>query len=236
MGDGHIAGIGVDAVFEQFPASVRGAVVVRGVDADPHQVRLRSADVVEVPAPRKPVLPLSLGDVVVDVAPRDRVMIPFEVQFADLGSGWYGVRAEVEVDGQDRVDGPEDLAHRFCVPWPAGTVRRERLEPNLRIKVPGSEGATVERVVCRAEKAVVHWRHAASDEPGFREFGDLKVKAGRRRVPVIEDEFDWGTGERTTTIYPVLKDDPGLTFELEQRHRPDKPIQRGPWSASLDLG
>lgn len=235
MGDGDLTPVAVDAVFERFPASVRGAVVVRGVDADPHQIRLRSADVVEVSSPGRPVRPLALGDVVVDVAPRDRVMIPFEVAFADLDPGWYGVRAVVAVDGQQEVNGPDRLDHRFCVPWPAGSVRRESIDAGVRIKVPGSGGATVERLACRAEKAVVHWRHAPSEDPSFREFDDLKVTAGRRRLPVLGDVFEWSTGARTTTIYPVLKDDTVLTFELDRRNRPDKPVQRGPWSAPLRL-
>lgn len=235
MGDGDLSGVSVDAVFERFPASVRGAVVLRGTDPDPHQVRLRGAGVVEVGGPSRTVQALDLGQVTVDVAPRDRVMIPFEVPFSELEPGWYTVQAEVEVDGQESVRGPQDRQRRFVVAWPSGAVRRGSVEAGVRIKVPGSEGAAIDRLVCRADSALVHWRHAASEDPGFRELGDLRVTAERRRLHVIDDEFEWSTGVRTTTIYPVMRDDETLTFELDRRHRPGKSAQRGPWSATLRL-
>ncbi len=226
----------VEAVFEQFPASVRGAVVVHGRDIDPHHVVLKGADVVEVPAPSRSVRPLELGEVTVDVPPKRQVMIPFEVPFAGLDPGWYAVTAEVLVDGQERVRGAEPPTRRFVVGWPRGTVRRGRIEAGVGIKVPGSEGAFIERLDCRPDSAVVHWRHAPSDDPEFREFGELRVAAARRRLPVVEGSYEWATGDRTTTVYPVLKEDEELTFELDRRYRPDGPIQRGKWSARLRLG
>ncbi|HEX6261343.1 MAG TPA: hypothetical protein VF097_00700 [Actinomycetota bacterium] len=234
MGDGDLSGVSVDAVFERFPASVRGAVVVRGVDPDPHQVRLTEAVVVEV-GPSRAVRNLELGQVTVDVAPRDRVMIPFEVPFSDLEPGWYTVQAEVDVDGQESERGPREAERRFCVAWPSEAVRRGSVEAGIRIKVPGSRGAAIDRLVFRADSAAVHWRHAAAEKPGFREFGDLKVTAGRRRLHVLDDEYEWSTGSRTTTIYPVMRGDEELTLELDRRHRQGKPIQRGPWSATLSL-
>lgn len=234
MGDGHLSTVSVDAVFERFPASVRGAVVVRGVDQDPHQVRLKEARVVEASVPARPVLALGLGDVTVDVAPRGRVMIPFEVPFAELAPGWYAVRAEVEIDGRERLRGPEDPQRRFCVQWPSGAVRRGSIEAGLRIKVPGSEGAVIDRLVCGAESAAVHWRHGPG-EPDAPEFPELRVSAASRRLPVLADEFEFGSGRRVTTVYPVLREDRRLTFTLDRRHRPGKPVQRGPWSAELGL-
>ena len=234
MGDGDLTTVSVDAVFERFPASVRGAVVVRGADRDPHQVRLTEARVVEASAPAKPVLALGLGEVTVDVAPKGRVMIPFEVPFAELDPGWYAVRAEVEIDGHERLRGPEDPERRFCVQWPSGVVRRGGIEAGVRIKVPGSDGALIDRLVCGAESAAVHWRHAPG-EPDGPEFPELKVGAPSRRLPVLTDEFEFGTGRRVTTVYPVLKEDRRLTFTLERRLRPGKPAQRGAWSVDLRL-
>lgn len=234
MGAGDVE-VTVETVFEQFPASVRGAVVVRGRDRDPHHVVLEEADVVEVPQPNRSVLALELGRVVVDVAPRREVMIPFEVPFAELRPGWYQVTAEVMVDGQQRVRGPTGEPRRFVVAWPGGTVRRGTIDTGLTIKAPGSRGAKIDRVVCRPDAAVVHWRHAPSETEDFREFGDLKVVAGRDRLPRIEEAYDPATGARTTTTYPVLREHTKLVFELDRRYREGKPVQRGRWSASLSL-
>lgn len=226
----------MDTVFERFPASVRGAVVVRGRDPDPHQVRLMDARVVQAPAPARPVRSLELGGVVVDVPPRREVMIPFEVAFAGLDPGWYEVLADVEVDGQERLTGPEEPRQRFVVAWPEGSVRRGRVEAGARIRVPGSpSGAVVERVDLREDAAVVHWRHAPGRDPDSREFGDLRVLADGDRLPVLRDEYEWSTGARATTVYPVLRRHASLVFELDRRYRRGKPVQRGKWSVSVDL-
>jgi hypothetical protein len=226
----------VDTVFERFPASVRGAVVVRGRDRDPHQVRLVDASVLEVRASTQPVRSLELGEVVLDVAPRREVMIPFEVPFANLDPGWYEVVAEVEVDGQVRVEGPGEPRRRFVVSWPEGTIRRGRIEADLRIRVPGSRsGATIERVDLRLDSAVIRWRHAPGEGPESQEFGDLRVHADRERLPTLSDEYEWSTGRRVTTVYPVPVRRRHLVFQLDRRVRRGKPVQRGSWSATLDL-
>jgi hypothetical protein len=235
VGAGNLTPVAVDVVYERFPASVRGALVVRGRDGDPHQVVLAAADLREAAAPSRRAQPLGLGAVTVDIVPRGEVLIPFEVPFAGLDPGWYGVSAEVLVDGQVRVRGPEEPLRPFVVRWPSGSVRRGSIELGLRIKVPGTGGATIERVDCRMESAVVHWRHAPGDDAGAREFDELRVSAGRRRLPVVTDVFEHGSGERTTTVYPVLKADARLTFALDRRSRARGAARGGPWSAQADL-
>lgn len=227
--------VSVGVVFERFPASVRGALVFRGLDPEPHQVALSEARVVELRAPGRASRSVEVGPVTVDVAPRGEVLVPFDVPFQDLGPGWYAVTAEVVVDGQLRVRGPNAPAGRFAVGWPSGTVRRGALDADLRIKVPGSEGAHVERVECKAESAVVRWRHAPSEDPGFREFDELRVTADGKRLPVIDGTYDHATGRRTTVVYPVLKGHRELGFELDRRNRAGKAAQKGRWSSTLPL-
>ncbi len=139
------------------------------------------------------------------------------------------------MDGQERVRGPAGPLRRFVVGWPSGSVRRGRIDADVRLEVPGSEGAVVERVDCRMDSAIVHWRHAPGDEPEFREFGELKVTAGRRRLPAIDGTYEWSTGDRTTVVYPVLKEDEELTFELDRRYRRSQRLQRGKWKGVLPL-
>lgn len=227
--------VAVRTVFERFPASVRGAVAVRGADADPHQVAVSGAAVVELSAPVRPVRDVSVQQAVVDIAPHREVLIPFEIPIAGLDPGWYGVMAEVVVDGAQTVKGPEEHAKRFLIPWPRGAVRRGTVEAGLRIEVPGSKGADVDRVECKGDRAVVRWRHEPGEAGAAPEFTELTVLADGRRLPTLESATDPFAGGRTTVVYPVLARHRALTFQLDRRNRPGKSSERGPWSAELML-
>jgi hypothetical protein len=227
--------VDVRTVFERFPASVRGAVAVRGTDPDPHQVALSGAAVVELGTPARPVRNVSVQQTVVDIAPRREVLIPFEIPLAGLEPGWYGVMAEVVVDGAQTVKGPGEHARRFLVPWPRGTVRRGSVEADLRIEVPGSKGAEVTRVESKADRTVVRWRHEPVEGGALPEFEELTVLADGRRLPVLESALEPSAGGRTTVVYPVLARQRTLTFQLDRRNRPGEAPERGPWSAELSL-
>jgi hypothetical protein len=226
--------VAVDVVFERFPASIRGAVVVRGRDPEPHQIRLEELAVVEAHGSGRSAHEVQTGGVTVDVVPRGEILIPFDVPFADLPPGWYAVSAQVIVDGQQRVHGPDEPT-RFLVPWPAEDVRKGVVDAGLNIRVPGSDGAVVERVECKADRAVVRWRHGPSPDPDMPEFAELRVFAGSRRLPALDSTHDLETGARTTVVHPVLKRYRQLTFELDKRFTPGRPPQRGKWAARLDL-
>jgi hypothetical protein len=227
--------VAVRTVFERFPASVRGAVAVRGADSDPHQVRLSGAAVVELRAPSRGVRDVTVQQATVDIAPRREVLIPFEIPLAGLDPGWYGVMAEVLVDGALTVKGPDEHDRRFLVPWPRGAVRRGIVEAGLRIEVPGSKGADVDRVECKGDRAVVRWRHEPGEAGAPAEFPELAVLADGRRLPVLESTADPFAGGRTTVVYPVLAGHRTLTFQLDRRNRPGQGFERGPWSAELQL-
>ena len=107
--------VSVDVVFERFPASVRGAIVVRGLDSEPHQVRLDSASVVEAESLDTVVSPVSAEQATVDIAPHGEVLIPFDIPFVALPPGSYCVMAEVAVDGGRRLRGPEGGGKKFSV-------------------------------------------------------------------------------------------------------------------------
>jgi hypothetical protein len=226
--------VAVDVVFERFPASVRGAVVVRGTDSEPHQIRLDALSVTEAHATSRVVHEVPAGPVTVDVVPRGEILIPFDVPFAELAPGWYGVVSAVVVDGQRRIQGPDEVK-RFVVPWPPEEVRRGSIPADLPIRVPGSRGAVVERVDCKPDRAIVRWRHAPGERAAEPEFPDLRVFAGSRRLPNVDSGGDPGTGERITVTHPVLKRHRQLTFEIDRRVRYGRPAVRGKWSASLDL-
>ena len=107
--------VSVDVVFERFPASVRGAVVVRALDSEPHQISLDSAEVVEAGKLNRHVSPVGAEQATIDVAPHGEVLIPFDIPFSGLPPGSYCVLAEVVVDGSLRIRGPEGGGKRFSV-------------------------------------------------------------------------------------------------------------------------
>lgn len=234
-GDGQEP-VSVEVVFERFPASVRGAVVVRGRDPDPHQVTLASADVVELRSPNRPARPVALDPVTVELAPRSEVLMPFDIPFAGLDPGWYEVVAEVVVDGQRRVRGPSaGESKRFLVPWSGQTVRKGTMIVDSKIAVPRTEGAVVDRVECRGDRAVIRWRHEPSDDPDFRQFGELRVLADGKPLPFLEASYQPTAGTRSTVVYPLLRTNRALVLELDRRFSPDGRTERGRWSLELPL-
>lgn len=226
--------IEIEVVLERFPASVRGAFVLRGLDADPHQVDVLDASVVEVTNPTRSALPLELPGNQTNVPPREEMLVPFEVSFVGLDPGWYRAQAEAEVDGLYRITGPSG-GPRFLVPWPRGSTRRGAVASRLQIKVPRSEGATVDRVEGRTDSSVIHWRHATAEETTAPEFGELRVLADGKQMPILESSFDPATGERTTVVYPLLKEHRALRLELDRRHPVGRPVQKGHWGVEIKL-
>lgn len=201
--------VSVDTVFDRFPASVRGAVVVRGLDREPHQIRLVAAEVVPAHDLARGVHPVAAERATVDVAPHREVLIPFDVPFAGLEPGWYCVVAEVEVDGGAHHRGPEDGGKRFVVPWPSAEVRRGDLRPNIEIG-----GAVIDRIELKTDRTAVRWRPPA-DAPDAR----LRLRLGARRLPVVEATDDPRGGGRLTVAHPVPKGATQLDLEVTAGRR-----------------
>ncbi len=199
--------VSVETVFDRVPASVRGAVVVRALDREPHQIRLLGAEVVTAHDLGRAVQPVAAERATVDVAPHREVLIPFDVPFAGLEPGWYCVVAEVEVDGGTRLRGPEDGGKRFVVPWPSGEVRRGDLRPHLEVG-----GAVIERIELKSDRTAVRWR-PPEDGPDAR----LRIRAGSRRLPVLDVTEERGV--RITMAHPVPKGATRLDLEVTAGRR-----------------
>src|SRR5438552_6104450 len=93
--------VSVRTRFERFPATVKGALVFRGEDPDPHQVAVRSARVVGLGGGPERDLPVERA--VITVPPHQDLFVPFEMTVADLEPGWYGFQVEVDLDGSPRT-------------------------------------------------------------------------------------------------------------------------------------
>ena len=95
--------ISVRARFERFPATVKGAFIFRGEDANPHQVVVGSARVAALGPGGSGPVPMS--PVTLDVVPHRDVFVPFELPLSELEPGWYTLVCDVDVAG-DRSSWP----------------------------------------------------------------------------------------------------------------------------------
>jgi len=135
--------------FDQFPATVKGAFVLRGADGNPHAAELATCSVQRIP--QGPAKPIPVGDVHVNVAPGRDLFVPFEVGVADLDPGWYLIRSALRVDaGRTWTFG----SRGFVMPWPREAVRRGVVRAGRTVRVGGLD-VLLESVDMRPDCAVV---------------------------------------------------------------------------------
>jgi hypothetical protein len=138
--------------FDQFPATIKGAFVLRGADGNPHAVDLLECVLGRIPEGEARAL--SLGPVRVDVAPARDLFVPFEVGIADLEPGWYAVRSTIRVDAGGTWS---FLSKAFAVPWQRELVRRGIVRVGRTVR-SGRREFAVESLEMRSDCAVVAWR------------------------------------------------------------------------------
>ncbi|MFM8999528.1 MAG: hypothetical protein ACKOKE_05635, partial [Actinomycetota bacterium] len=161
------SGISIRARFERLPTGLKGALILRGEDAFPHQVTFREVRVVAVDGAWEDGRAIAVPASIVDVAPRKDVFVPLECAIGDLAAGWYGFRCAVAVDGNDAT---LDGGRRFPVAWPRGTVRRGAVEIGADVAL-GPTSLRVERRV-----VAVDGHGAAEPVPAGREVADRALE------------------------------------------------------------
>lgn len=198
--------LSVRARFERFPATVKGALILRGEDPDPHQVVFHGVRAVPVGGGERREVPVGVS--VVDVAPHRDLFVPFELQVADLPPGWYGFECDLEVDG---VLGTYSGERRFLVPWPRGAVRRGTVAVGKAFALGGGGRVRLEQLSCGADSLQI----ALVVEP----FGPLRVRllADGEVLPVLEQEEDPARGLLRIACYPLLRSHRTLRVEARRR-------------------
>jgi hypothetical protein len=196
--------------FERFPASIKGAFVLRGGDGDPHAVRFDWARVSRVPA--GPAKPIALEDRMLDVAPIRELFVPFEIAVSEMDPAWYVVESSLRVDGGRSF---EYSGRPFTIPWPRSDIRRGTVMVSKTVRA-GSLAFHVERVELGWDSAAALWHPPGGDQeqveknaPGSSaraalvadgvELEPLPDQAGSR---VSEPR---GAGERRSLTYPVMR-------------------------------
>jgi hypothetical protein len=183
--------INLRAHYERFPATVKGAFVLRAADHEPHQVRLESARVAEVAG--GPTRSLELQPVVLEVAPNLDLFVPFEFGIMDLSAGWYELVCDLVVDAVPSEARPGD---RFPMPWPRATVRRGTVAVGKAVTAAGAK-VRIEQVECTSDCVKIAY---LAEEPVV-----MTVSADGTTLTSIRSEFEEAAGRGKVTVYPVLK-------------------------------
>src|SRR5438876_12263452 len=103
MPDDDRPAILVQTRYDRFPATVKGAFVLRGGDANPHLVRVVRAGIDAVPEGAAKEIPM--GHIDVDVASGRDLFVPFAGGIDELDAGWFvcvaGMAGDRDVCGRN---------------------------------------------------------------------------------------------------------------------------------------
>jgi hypothetical protein len=201
--DGEIS---IRAHYERFPATIKGAFVLRGEGRDPRQVRIEDARVIEVSGGGSQSI--AMEPVTLEVAPHLDLFVPFEVPLTELGAGWYSLECDVVIDGVPDVVHPGD---RFPVAWPRATVRRGPVAVGKSLDVSGDTVA-IDQIDCAGDSIKIGF--SATKAP------TLKLTADGATVPVLDVQFDEATGRGKIMGYPLMRTQRALSIDASGAKRP----------------
>src|SRR3954454_6236356 len=198
--------LAIRAKFERFPAAVKGALLLRGGDGMPHQVRLEAAHAAELSGGTPQ--PVGVESVVLEVSPTQETFVPFEVSTMDMPAGWYRLECDIVVDGDAEVVRPGD---RFAIPWPRAAVRRGRVTIGTKVS-----SVALETLECLGD--TVRLAFAADAEP------TISLSVDGRQHTVLDMEFDEETGRGALIASPVLRSERTLTIQVTGEPPVDVPL------------
>ena len=156
--------VSIRAHFERFPATVKGAFVLRGR-------RSRSAP----GANRCGACSRDVGHGARSRSDWSRSSWTWRristcsfrssSAITELAAGWYDLECDVAIDGdRENVRPPK----RFAVPWPRATVRRGNMKVDKTARVEGGPNVHVEQVECGGDTVRVAYTVSPAEEVAVR--------------------------------------------------------------------
>lgn len=205
-------GVQVRAPFERFPASVKGAFVMRSAGSDPHQVKVMEARLIEVASERS--TPIPVNPTTVDVAPNKDLFVPFEFPVIDLGPGWYAIQVDLQVDGRPHTEEP---GKRFAMPWPRASTKRGAVRAGASLRPQGGSEVTISAIDCGGDSLRITY----DSQSAIR----MRVAADGSSLALVEEEFDEPSGKGTALAYPVPREASSLKVEVSD-------VAKGGWAGT----
>jgi hypothetical protein len=199
--------VSIRAHYERFPATVKGAFVLRGSDRDPHLVVIREARLVE--GAGGGAQSIGLASAVIDVAPHRDFFVPFEFAISELQAGWYRLECEMDIDGSPAV---VQAGKAFSVSWPRATTRRGTVAIDRAVAPDRGPKVQLEHVELMAD--AVRLQYSAEETV------DLRVFADDDRLPFVAQEFDERSGKGRLIAYPALRSHARLRIEVRAAGHP----------------
>jgi hypothetical protein len=206
----------VQTRYDRFPATLKGAFVLRGGDVNPHLARLLRAAIDLVPEGQ--AKEIAMGDIRVDVAPGKDLYVPFEVGITDLSPGWFVIASDIQVDGGAVM---ASASRPFSVPWPRGEVRTGSTPVETTTSV-GGRTVRIERIELKMDRTIVVWREEDALESETTIHAEVAAPGGA--LAAVPDAVQEGRlGERRSIFYPASRDVNllALSFALDSGERSD---------------
>lgn len=208
----------VQTRFERFPASIKGAFVLKGGDGDPHAVKFDWARLARIPA--GPARPIILEERLLDVAPDRDLFVPFEVAVSEMEPSWYVVESSLRVDGGRSYP---YSGRPFTIPWPRSDVRKGTIHVSKTVRA-GGLSFQVERVELGWDSTAVLWqpregKEDAAAEPRGAEAGAVLIADGAE-LERLPDEAGSRLseprtpGEQRTVTYPLMRSSHSLQLVM----------------------
>ena len=196
--------VSVRARYERFPATVKGAFVLRGDDRDPHQVAFKAGRV--VPMAGRGGVEIAIRPEVLDVPPHQDVFLPFEFSISELEPGWYDLECDVDIDGSPET---RSGGRRFSVAWPRGSVRRGTVGLPSPVQLEGLS-VRFEPLECSGDHVELRYTSEPPERVGVR------LVANGSALAEVEAEFDEAAGEGRIVAYPLMRTHSRVRIEVSK--------------------
>jgi hypothetical protein len=212
--------------FERFPASLKGAFVMRGADGNPHSVKFDWARVMRVPS--GPDQPVPIEDRQIDVGPSRDLFVPFEAIVSELDPSWYVIRSSLQVDaGRSFVFS----SRLFSIPWARSDLRRGSFRVGASVSA-GARTFHIDLLDLRPDAASVIWREEGEGQAGG--VPQAALMADGAQLDILPEDpglpaTRLAPGEHRTVSYPV----PRSTRSLQVVMRTPSGERSGPLPVRL---